>query len=261
MGASRYSEMKYSHRVHSTLNRLAGFLRPQPIRIPTSATDLLGTVRGRDIAEQFNDLYYRTGRQMSYRGIPVLKNPCDLWVTMELFWSLRPVALVESGTAHGGSATFYADIARALDLDCRVITIDINPKWSYDPASKGILSLVGYSTDSNIHQQARAAVDHARRERDGAVLVILDSDHAEANVLQELRLYGELVTPGSYMIVEDTNVNGHPSFPDHGPGPWEAVQKFLSEDRRFRADLDCQRHLLTFNPNGWLQRVRSTPVA
>src|SRR5207237_1131433 len=105
--------------------------------------------------------------------------------TMELFWSLKPAALVETGTAHGGSATFYADIAKAFDLDCRVITIDINPKWNYDPASKGILSLVGYSTDGKIHQQARSAVEEARRKRDGAVLVILDSDHHEAHVLQE----------------------------------------------------------------------------
>ena len=192
---------------------------------------------------------------MSYRGIPVLKNPCDLWVMMELFWSLKPAAVVETGTAHGGSATFYADTAKAFALDCRVITIDINPKWSYDPASKDILSLVGYSTDERIHQEARSEVEQARRKRDGAVLVILDSEHSAANVLQELRLYAGLVTPGSYVVVEDTNVNGHPSFPDHGPGPWEAVQTFLSEDERFRVDLDCQRHLLTFNPNGWLQRV------
>jgi cephalosporin hydroxylase len=88
------------------------------------------------------------------------------------------------------------------------------------------------------------------------VLVVLDSEHSEANVLQELRLYADLVTPGSYVIVEDTNVNGHPSFPEHGPGPWEAVQKFLAEDRRSRPDLECQRHLLMFNPQGWLRRVQ-----
>jgi cephalosporin hydroxylase len=106
--------VQYRHRLHSTLNRIAGYLRPKPVHIPTSASELLGTLRGRQIAEQFNDLYYCSRRGMSYRGIPVLKNPCDLWVTMELFWTLQPAAIVETGTAHGGSATFYADIAKAF---------------------------------------------------------------------------------------------------------------------------------------------------
>ncbi len=42
-------------------------------------------------------------------------------------------------------------------------------------------------------------------------MVLLDSDHTKAQVLQELGLGGNLVTAGNYRIVEDTHLNGPPS--------------------------------------------------
>jgi cephalosporin hydroxylase len=248
--------MLYRHKIHGTINRLIAYLRPQATRIPALATEVLASLSGATLVDQFRDLYYGTRRDMSYRGIPIIKNPCDLWVTMEMMWAQKPCVLIETGTAHGGSATYYADLARMFGFECEVVTIDINPKWSFDPASKGVTSIVGYSTDPNIHAKITDLVRAARQKHGRPVILALDSDHSEANVLQELRMYADLVTVGSYAIVEDTNVNGHPSFASHGAGPWEAVQKFLSEDERFEVDPDCERHLLTFNPRGWLKRVR-----
>jgi hypothetical protein len=86
------------------------------------------------------------------------------------------------------------------------------------------------------------------------VVVILDSDHRADHVLRELRLYGPLVTPGSYLIVEDTNVNGNPVYPDHGAGPLEAVRAFLQEDSSFFVDTEREKLLLTFNPGGYLKK-------
>jgi cephalosporin hydroxylase len=248
--------MNYNYKLRSTYNRLLAYLKPAPLKIPTDAVEILNDLKGASIVDQFNDMYYRTGRSMTYAGVPIIKNPCDLWVFMEMLYSCKPAVVIETGTAHGGSATFYADMARTFGIDCKVITIDINPKWTYDPATKGITSLVGYSTDPAIFRKVTDIVRAASPKHDRPVMLALDSDHSENNVLQELRLYSDLVTIGSYALVEDTNVNGHPSFAGHGAGPWEAVRKFLAEDSRFEVDTSCQRHLLTFNPDGWLKRVR-----
>ena len=86
--------------------------------------------------------------------------------------------------------------------------------------------------------------------------MILDSDHSKPHVLRELELYSGFVTPGSYLIVEDTNLNGHPAYPDFGPGPMEAVDKFLSANDEFVVDQRCERFLLTMYPKGYLRRVR-----
>ena len=39
-------------------------------------------------------------------------------------------------------------------------------------------------------------------------LVILDSSHTAAHVLRELQLYSKMVTPGSYLIANDTHLEG-----------------------------------------------------
>ena len=86
-------------------------------------------------------------------------------------------------------------------------------------------------------------------------LVILDSNHSYNHVLKELRLYHPLVSKGSYIIVEDTNLNGHPVSPDFGPGPMEAVREFVRENRNFKIDLGMEKFVITFNPEGFLKRV------
>jgi cephalosporin hydroxylase len=72
-----------------------------------------------------------------------------------------------------------------------------------------------------------------------------------------MRIYGTLVSPGSYLIVEDTNINGNPVLPGWGPGPMEAVRQFLTETDEFVVDERREKLLLTFNPKGYLRRVAS----
>lgn len=239
------------------LRRALNFMRPAPRYVPLSVAEILGAQSGADLVDRFNDLYYASGvgGTLTWRGIPTLKNPCDLWIVIELIQILRPSAIVETGTHLGGSATFCADIAQLFGIACSVVTVDINPKWSYEPSTRGIVSLTGGSTDEAVHRKVVEVVSDATRTRGGHVMVFLDSDHRAVHVRRELELYSPLVTLGSYVVVEDTNINGHPSYPSHGPGPWEAARDFLGSHPEFVADLSCQRHLLTFNPHGWLKRV------
>jgi cephalosporin hydroxylase len=183
-----------------------------------------------------------------FLGIQTLKYPTDLWVYQEIIAETLPDVIVETGTWHGGSALFMASICDALGHG-RVITIDTEPGDPL-PEHPRIAHLRGSSVASDLLSAVRELVRDA-----GSVMVILDADHRCAHVLAELEAYAEVVTVGQYLIVEDTNVNGNPVLPAHGPGPAEAVREFLRRDGRFRVENARERLLLTANPGGFLRRV------
>jgi len=65
-----------------------------------------------------------------------------------------------------------------------------------------------------------------------------------------------MTSPGQYLIVEDTNTNGHPVNPGWGdPGPYEAVREFLKGNRNYVQDRSREKFRVTFFPGGWLKRV------
>ena len=239
-----------------SVKRLAAATRPpaQPVRV----ADVLGDTAGKSVVDQFHRLWYNSdaAAAVNWRGCPVLKSPFDLWMYQELIASTRPDVIIETGTHRGGSALFFSDVARLADHPMDVVTVDFNPKLAYDPAAHRIFPIRGISTAPATVAQVKAHLSTIRAGRP-TTMVILDSDHSKQNVLEELRVYAELVTPDQWLVVEDTNVNGHPVLPAHGDGPYEAVSEFLATNPAFAPDPSCERFLFTQNPRGWLRRIAS----
>lgn len=216
------------------------------------------TAKEDELVQKFSDLYYSKidgfrGLHtivVSWLGYEMFKCPLDLWVYQELIYEQRPPVIVETGTYKGGSALYLATVCDLIDSG-EIITIDIDVSHvAIRPQHPRITYLSGSSVDPEILQRVEQLV--AGRP----ALIILDADHREEHVLAELRAYRRFVPVGGYMVVEDTNINGHPTYPEFGPGPWEAVDRFLAEDDDFEADRGCERFLLTMNPRGFLRRER-----
>lgn len=208
------------------------------------------------IVERFHQLYYgaadRTWRGgTTYRGTTIWKCPLDLWLYQELLTEVKPGLVIETGTAYGGSACYLADLCETLGLGT-VVSIDTQV-FDGRATHPRVTYLFGSSTSEEVLATVRAMVP-----TDAPVLVILDSDHTRDHVLGELRALSPLVPVGSCIIVEDTNVNGHPAYPGFGPGPMEALDDFLAENDGFDIDPISDKFFMTFNPRGVLRRVRSS---
>jgi cephalosporin hydroxylase len=212
----------------------------------------------KDLINRFGDLYYSKWAhgsglstiQISWLGYETLKCPLDLWIYQEIVTQQRPDFIVELGTRFGGSALFLASILDLIGSGI-VITVDVDDTVAHRrPFHHRIIYKSGGTTDPLIVRDIESTISPGSR-----VLLILDSDHSRDHVLTEMRTYAHLVNVGGYMIVEDTNINGHPTYPEYGPGPFEAVETFLAERDDFAIDHECERFLLTMNPNGYLKRV------
>jgi cephalosporin hydroxylase len=184
-------------------------------------------------------------------GVPALKCPLDLWLYQEIIFNQKPDFIVECGVAFGGTTAFLADMCKLAGKG-EVIGVDIEilDKTRADLSRYENVRLIqGNSTSAEVAQQVFQIAQNKN------TLVILDSDHHKNHVLQELMIYENLVPSGGYLIVEDTNINGHPVFPDYGAGPMEAVVDFLENHSDFYIDQKCHKFLTTFNPNGYLKRL------
>jgi cephalosporin hydroxylase len=196
--------------------------------------------------------YYDTEvwKRQHYRGVRILKAPTDLWNYQEIFAEHRIQWVVETGTLHGGSALYFADLLHLAGAPGKVITIDV---------FHGVLQVhrhpgIEFIRASSASEATAARVAAMLPTERGALFMILDSDHSKAHVLRELELLTPLLRRGDYLVVEDTCVNGHPVRTDFGPGPMEALEDFIAANPgRFIADRAREEKFgFTAAPSGYL---------
>ena len=230
--------------------------KPKPQRKGVTIDQL--TPDERDLVNRFYHLFTtRTRGVMTSRwfGILTWQHPFDLWVTQEIMTEVAPDLVVEAGTFRGGSSIIWAMMLEHINPTGTVVTIDIEDKRverakNMPIYKRKVTFLHGSSTAPDIVAQVK------QRAEGKKVLLILDSLHTKDHVLDELRAYWQIVPVGSYIIVQDSVIGGHPIAPNRGPGPWEAVEAFMKENDHFVIDKARERFLLTNNPNGFLKRVR-----
>lgn len=219
----------------------------------------------RKAADAFMDASIRSrySYHFTWLGRPIIQYPQDIIAIQEIIYQVQPDLIIETGIAHGGSLIFHASICELIGKG-EVLGIDIDIR-EHNKAeilkhrmNKRITMIQGSSVAADIVEQV---AEKARGKE--CVLVILDSNHTQDHVLQEIKAYAPLVTKNSYLLVFDTVVedlandiyNNRPW--SVGNNPKTAVFEFLKTNDAFVIDHQVDNKLLiSVAPDGFLKRVK-----
>ncbi len=199
-----------------------------------------------------------------WMGRPVIQYPQDMIGLQEVIWNTQPDLIIETGVAHGGSLVMYAGLQLMMGIEnAKTVGVEIDLRAHNraailaHPMAKHIEIIDGSSVSEDTLLTVRAIA--ARHKR---VMVVLDSLHTHAHVLAELRAYSAFVTPGCYLVVQDTHVD---ELPAHlwanrpwkkGDSPLSAVEQFQLESNQFQNDVALETKLqITCARSGWLRRT------
>ncbi|MGH9290656.1 MAG: CmcI family methyltransferase, partial [Acidimicrobiales bacterium] len=232
--------------------------KPRWLSTPVFA-EAAGTVDGRpdhpapvpdDLRWAFTDAIWRNRpwRRTSWLGSPIHSAPTDLLAYQEIISRVRPDWVIDIGTGDAGRATFMATIC---ELTGHGQVLSISDTDCGDPASHVRLRCCAAAP---LDPAVRGHV-HALVSAGNAVVVLGACCDRDVTVAQ-FEAYADLVGVGSYVIVTDTIVNGHPVWPSFGPGPAEGVKQILNRHGEFVADPDMEKYALSLNPGGFLRRLR-----
>ena len=200
------------------------------------------------------------------QGAGIHKRPPDLARYETIINRVKPAVVCETGLYYGGSQLWFAERVPY------VINVENNHGTTEDYRNN--VHGLGYPPDNGIIVEGHSFEMYDRvaglaRELAGdrPIMVVLDSNHDTETVYGEAIRYCNLVTPGSYLVIEDGLLHYLPQEGGTGfqgpntPNNWFdgcplcAIERFLPEHPEFELDTEIEQMFpTTQHPGGWLRR-------
>lgn len=187
--------------------------------------------------------------KITYRGVPCIKCPFDYVMYQMIINDVRPDLIIEIGTNHGGSAYYMADIMNSIGKGV-IHTIDIDDR-SYPDVKK--------HTRIKFFQNGWENYDLNQAREYEKIMVIEDASHEYRNTLAAISRFSNLVTIGSYLIVEDGIIDALGWTEQYNGGPVRAIEDFLELHSEFEIDskwINMFGKDATFNTKGYLKKIK-----
>jgi cephalosporin hydroxylase len=201
-----------------------------------------------DLKVDFIDAFWRSfaWRKTSWLGQPLPACPTDLFAYQELVARVKPDWIIDVGG--GERAWFFASICELLGSG-RVLSI--RDGAAEEPSRHPRLTeVVGDAVAGATVARVREIVGEAPH----ALLVLGAAGAGE--LMRAFEAYAGLVPVGSYAVFEGTIMRGNPVRSEMPPGPKQAVRAILERREDFAPDPELEKFGLTFNPGGFLKRLK-----
>lgn len=193
----------------------------------------------------------------TWAGVRMLQFPNDLITYQQIIAEQEPDWIIETGTNAGGLTLYLSSILQSIKPEGKILTVDIDASgWEVttketlkNPNARKLLDRIefieGGSTAPEVIAKMKQRIGTGQK-----VMVILDSLHAKDHVVNEMKLYGEMVNPGGYMVVTDTHLDS--VWGEVGPNA--ALAEFLPQHPEFTPDRTRDRFMISANIGGWLRK-------
>lgn len=202
--------------------------------------------------------------KITYRGFPIQKFPFDYVLYQMIMYEVKPDLIIEIGTMRGGSALYLADLMDIMGIENGEIhTIDIVNFEDRKYREEVDFDIIKSNPRIKFFTGGFQNYDLSNCEGFKKILVIDDGSHIYEEVLEALDKFKDVVSIGSYFIVEDGNAMDlelkeelKKSF---NGGPLRAISEFLRQDNGYTVDLRwCDMFGInsTFNTYGYLKKIR-----
>lgn len=190
---------------------------------------------------------YKGHHQITYRGVPCIKCPFDYVTYQMILDEVKPDLIIEIGTNKGGSALYLADLMDIMGKG-QIHSIDIQDE-AFDLARK--------HPRIKLFTEGWQKYDLELAKNFETILVIEDSSHEYENTLQAIQKFAPLVSPSSYLIVEDGIIEAMGWSKSYGGGPVKAIKEFLKKNKDFQLIEKWENFFgkdTSFNTKGFLVR-------
>jgi predicted O-linked N-acetylglucosamine transferase (SPINDLY family)/cephalosporin hydroxylase/glycosyltransferase involved in cell wall biosynthesis len=194
----------------------------------------------------------------TYRGVPLSKNPFDLALYPMLLWHLKPRTIIAIGSQEGGSTLWLGDMFNTFGIDGRIYSIAVahgthvqHPRVTFiEGDSQNLAKILSPEFLSNLPRP---------------LLVIDSANHTYDATKHSLEFFHPYLKAQEYIVVEAGIVSDLSPDAASNNSPHRALKEFLAthgDDYEIDAKYcDFFGYNLTWNINGYLKKLKDTPIA
>eukprot|EP01062_Namystynia_karyoxenos_P002467 TRINITY_DN10875_c0_g1_i1.p1 TRINITY_DN10875_c0_g1~~TRINITY_DN10875_c0_g1_i1.p1 ORF type:complete len:449 (+),score=139.75 TRINITY_DN10875_c0_g1_i1:67-1413(+) len=227
-----------------------------------------------------HDVFFEEWQRFSFGkwlGVYCQQDPMDAFAIQDMLWTVKPDLIIEVGTNNGGGAIFYGTIMKMYNPNGKIVTLDVKPvsqNWMTGPNARNCdgcitgekhplwtnSSMINFIQGDIQKRETQEKVEEFVRNAK-VVVAVEDASHRYPDTLHRMNAIYKYVTPGSYMLVQDTKMDRFVSrlrkkYGGLKFGPMRAVDEFIRAQPNWEIDRRYEYYIYSQHHRGFLRRTR-----